>query len=90
MISKFVLQVKLHPVKHRPGNHPGNVVLSREPKFQVADKLQFCIIYLKNFCEKVIMLKKQVDRHGTSVVRELRDFFSDQVDMIRTLCKDLT
>ncbi|XP_008681552.1 probable tRNA (guanine(26)-N(2))-dimethyltransferase 2-like isoform X3 [Zea mays] len=26
--------VKLHPVKHRPGNHPGNVILSQEPKFQ--------------------------------------------------------
>ncbi|CAD6252044.1 unnamed protein product [Miscanthus lutarioriparius] len=26
--------VKLHPVKHRPGNHPGNVILSQEPKLQ--------------------------------------------------------
>ncbi|XP_062200622.1 tRNA (guanine(26)-N(2))-dimethyltransferase 1-like isoform X2 [Phragmites australis] len=26
--------VKLHPVKHRPGNHPGNIILSQEPKLQ--------------------------------------------------------
>ncbi|KAK3139452.1 hypothetical protein QOZ80_5AG0383500 [Eleusine coracana subsp. coracana] len=26
--------VKLHPVKHRSGNHPGNIILSHEPKFQ--------------------------------------------------------
>nr|TKW21068.1 hypothetical protein SEVIR_4G186200v2 [Setaria viridis] len=26
--------VHLHPVKHRPGNHPGNVILSQEPKLQ--------------------------------------------------------
>ncbi|CAN6294056.1 unnamed protein product [Urochloa humidicola] len=27
--------VNLHPVKHRTGNHPGNVILSQEPKLQV-------------------------------------------------------
>ncbi|CAN6318963.1 unnamed protein product [Urochloa humidicola] len=26
--------VNLHPVKHRTGNHPGNVILSQEPKLQ--------------------------------------------------------
>ncbi|KAL6622966.1 hypothetical protein ACP70R_032845 [Stipagrostis hirtigluma subsp. patula] len=26
--------VKLHPVKHRPGNHPGNIILSQESRLQ--------------------------------------------------------
>jgi hypothetical protein len=65
LISNFVLQVKLHPVKHRPGNHPGNVILSQEPKLQVADKSQFCIIFLNFFVKKVIMQKQQA-LYGTT------------------------
>jgi hypothetical protein len=57
LISNFVLQVKLHPVKHRPGNHPGNVILSQEPKLQVADKSQFCIIFFENFVWKKLLCK---------------------------------
>jgi hypothetical protein len=56
LISNFVLQVKLHPVKHRPGNHPGNVILSQEPKFQVADKSQLSVVSLKIFCVKEVII----------------------------------